>query len=102
MSVQRSIGRTDALRQRLENAGRHAVERRTNRLVLARRTLDSVSPLATLERGYAIVTDAASGRVLTDASVVEVGSAIVARLADGSLQATVTGTATRESPEDES
>ena len=102
MSVQRSIGRTDALRQRLENAGRHAVERKTNRLVLAARALDSVSPLATLERGYAIVTDAASGRVLTDASAVEVGSAIVARLADGSLQATVTRAASTESPGDES
>ena len=90
LGVQRSMGRVDSLRQRLETAAGGAVTRATQRLGLAARTLDSVSPLATLERGYSIITDASSGRILTNASTVEPGTNISARLATGSLEATVT------------
>jgi len=91
LGVQRSIGRLGALRQRLRAAAVRGVEKAGNRLAVAGRALDAVSPLATLDRGYAIVTDADSGRVLTDASRVATGTAIRARLATGSLAATVTG-----------
>jgi exodeoxyribonuclease VII large subunit len=53
------------------------------------RTLNAVSPLATLDRGYAIVTDQGS-RVVTDAASLVVGSPIEARLARGSVRAVVT------------
>jgi exodeoxyribonuclease VII large subunit len=90
LGVQRTVTRVAALQQRLETAAGHTVNRTAQRLGLAARALDSVSPLATLERGYAIVTDAESGRILTDASAVEPGTNIAARLASGSLEATVT------------
>jgi len=64
------------------------VERTQQRLKLASRGLQSLSPLATLERGYAIVTDA-GGKVLTDSGAVTRGSAIDVRLARGGLAATV-------------
>jgi exodeoxyribonuclease VII large subunit len=64
------------------------LERTQQRWQLADRGLASLSPLATLERGYAIVTDA-KGRVLTDGSAAKKGSAIEVRLARGSLAATV-------------
>ena len=64
------------------------VERTQQRLKLASRGLQSLSPLATLERGYAIVTDGA-GKVLTDSGTVAKGSAIDVRLARGGLSATV-------------
>jgi exodeoxyribonuclease VII large subunit len=57
---------------------------------MAMRALHSVSPLATLERGYAIVMDADSGKALTDVSTVTTGSEIRARLHAGELSATVT------------
>ena len=73
----------------------HAVERRVskaeNRLGLARRALDAVSPLRTLERGYAIVTRGADGAVLTQADSVGLGEEIEARLAHGRVRARVTG-----------
>lgn len=53
------------------------------------RTLNAVSPLATLERGYAIVTDAGL-HVVTDAAVLAPGAQIEARVARGSVRATVT------------
>jgi len=53
------------------------------------RTLNAVSPLATLERGYAIVTDTGA-HVVTDASTLAPGVQIAARVARGSVRATVT------------
>jgi len=64
------------------------VENTQQRLKLASRTLQSLSPLATLERGYAIVTDDA-GRVLVDSGGVKRGASIELRLARGGLDATV-------------
>jgi exodeoxyribonuclease VII large subunit len=46
--------------------------------------LDSLSPLAVLQRGYGIVEDG-DGTVLTDATQVKVGDTVIARLARGSL-----------------
>ncbi len=53
------------------------------------RGLEATSPLATLGRGYAIVTRAADGIVLRDASGVAAGTEIEARLARGRLRARV-------------
>jgi exodeoxyribonuclease VII large subunit len=58
------------------------------RLKLAERTLTSLSPLATLERGYAIVMDA-GGKVLTDSGKTTRGAELDVRLARGGLAVTV-------------
>jgi exodeoxyribonuclease VII large subunit len=50
--------------------------------------LEALSPLAILDRGYALVFDS-SGALLKDAARVKVGDEISARLAKGSLTATV-------------
>ena len=88
--VERSIGRLGNIRQRLTTTGRQAISGVEHRLQLAMRALHSVSPLATLDRGYAVVMDTESGKALTDASAVNTGSAIRARLSKGELLATVT------------
>jgi exodeoxyribonuclease VII large subunit len=54
-----------------------------------RTALESLSPLAVLERGYALVFDA-SGKLLKDAGSTEVGQEISARLARGEIVARVT------------
>ncbi len=77
---------------RLAGATRAAVSVRQHRLELAMRGLHSVSPLATLDRGYAIVEDVASGKVLLRGSDTARGSDIRARLAHGEITATVTST----------
>jgi exodeoxyribonuclease VII large subunit len=51
--------------------------------------LESLSPLAILARGYALVFDS-SGRLLKDAARVRPGQGISARLARGEIEATVT------------
>jgi exodeoxyribonuclease VII large subunit len=54
------------------------------RLALAAASLDALSPLAVLQRGYAIAQDAA-GKPLRDASSVKPGDAVSVRLAKGKL-----------------
>ena len=51
--------------------------------------LESLSPLAILERGYALVFDR-EGKLLKDARHVKVGDEISTRLAHGGLHASVT------------
>ncbi len=74
---------------RLPAALAYRLSQSRDRLAGTARALNAVSPLATLERGYAIVTRVADGRVVTDATEVEAGSEIEARLARGRLRARV-------------
>jgi exodeoxyribonuclease VII large subunit len=70
--------------QRLRRAITHLLERRQTTLRHAGHALHAVSPLATLERGYAILFDA-DGQVLRSAQGVAVDTRLRARLADGEL-----------------
>jgi exodeoxyribonuclease VII large subunit len=58
------------------------------RLERMSRALETLSPLAILERGYALVFDAA-GQLVKDAAQVKGGEEISARVARGEIQATV-------------
>jgi exodeoxyribonuclease VII large subunit len=89
-------GRLDAGRQRLDTlvgrldrgmSGRFSEWRAELRLRQSR--LESVSPLATLRRGYAIVRGA-DGSLVRSVAHVETGQQISVELADGRLKANVT------------
>ena len=73
------------LRRRLGLAVGRALEHRREGLAVAAQGLDARSPLATLARGYALVTRAADGAILRDAAAVAPGERIQARLARGAL-----------------
>ena len=89
VSVQRSIARLESLRQRLASGIHESVSDLNHRTALLGRALHSVSPLATLDRGYAIVLDA-DGKAMTDAATASSGDEVRARLAKGELIAKVT------------
>jgi exodeoxyribonuclease VII large subunit len=86
--VRTLASRQEALAARLEAAGREAVRGARERLLPLVRTLNAVSPLATLERGYAIVVDE-RGKILRDAAHAADGEIIEARLAVGRIRARV-------------
>lgn len=77
-----------ATRLRLAAAMRGELARATHRTVVAVRGLDALSPLAVLDRGYALVTSA-SGALVTDAGQVRTGDLIDTRLARGQLRSKV-------------
>jgi exodeoxyribonuclease VII large subunit len=61
---------------------------RRSRLERLSGSLEALSPVAILERGYALVFDA-SGKLLKDSVAVKPGDDIFARLAKGEIQAVV-------------
>jgi exodeoxyribonuclease VII large subunit len=91
--------RAAALRQRLLSAVAGSLNTLEQRLALAARTLDAVSPLGTLARGFAVVRRADDGAVLRDASQVQPGTEIEALLSKGALRATVKGPVTADDDE---
>ena len=58
------------------------------RLALAAASLDALSPLGVLQRGYAIAQDA-SGKLVRDAALVNLGDEVSVRLAKGKLKTRV-------------
>ena len=88
-SRQLAAGRRTLAQQlwRLHNAWQNGHQDSSNRLAMASRALNAVSPLATLERGYAIVEH--KEQVIRDASHLSPGDAISARLGNGSVKARV-------------
>jgi exodeoxyribonuclease VII large subunit len=81
--------RLDELEGRLQFALQRRLERHEARLATLARALSAVSPLATLERGFAVVTRTRDGQLITTAAQVDEGELIEARLASGRLHATV-------------
>lgn len=76
------------VQQRLLHESDINLQTQKQRLAKASELLDSVSPLRTLKRGYAMVTDSDNG-VLTDTKNVNIGDNIQAQLANGKLTCTV-------------
>ena len=72
----------------LAAAARTVLLQRKGRIDQLAGQLEALSPLAILDRGYALVFDS-SGALLKDSAQIKVGDEISARLAKGSLTATV-------------
>ena len=84
-----SIGQElDARVAAMAAAVRNFVFQRRSRLERVSGRLEALSPLAILQRGYALVFDA-SGKVVKDAAQVNPGDEVRARLAKGEITATV-------------
>ncbi len=83
--------RRDALEARLFRAAQVQVSARRSAWTEMRRELQALSPLAVLQRGYALVQDEA-GAVVRSVSQVAVGQLLETRLGDGSFSSNVTAT----------
>ena len=69
----------------------HRLDRADDDVRHQRARARSLSPLATLERGYAVVQDR-DGHVVSSVTGVRTGLALAVRVADGRIHATTTGT----------
>jgi exodeoxyribonuclease VII large subunit len=79
-----------ALRARAHRCLAHRVERAEQELAHTMARIRALSPAATLDRGYAIVTHSGTGAVLRDPAAAHPGDPLHIRLAGGDLPATVT------------
>lgn len=76
------------LRQRLEAIPPRYLEVLRRRLQAQASVLRSLGPDSVLSRGYSLLSDSA-GNVVTSVGQVQVGTSLITRLADGSLESTV-------------
>lgn len=78
------------LRRRLLSAGKDGVQRRRLRFARLVATLDAISPLRVLARGYAVATKGVRGAVVTDAAALKTGDRLHIRFAKGAANCRVT------------
>ena len=81
--------RLEQLQRRFAIAGKQLFADKRTQVSMLTRTLMNVGPHHTLNRGYAIITRRKDGKLVQSADQVQTDDAIDARLASGSLAATV-------------
>jgi len=81
----------EALRERARRTTVHRLDRAVDEIAHHRARARALSPLATLQRGYAVL-QGEDGHVLTSVADVAKGSAVSVRVADGRVHAQVTTT----------
>jgi exodeoxyribonuclease VII large subunit len=90
--IENLILKQKTLNDRLTSAITLQLERTQNRLKNLSRALDTVSPLATLGRGYAIVKSSTSGDIIKDSRQLTIGEEITTQLKKGVVISKVTNT----------
>ncbi|KLV05977.1 exodeoxyribonuclease VII large subunit [Photobacterium aquae] len=86
--LQRQTAQLDTLQQRLKTALDRQLVKANHKLALAAEKLETVSPLATLARGYSITKDS-SGQVVRSAAQVRPGDHLLTSVADGEIHSVV-------------
>ncbi|MDH3924330.1 MAG: exodeoxyribonuclease VII large subunit [Xanthomonadales bacterium] len=81
--------RLDAIRKSLQQVSLSSLNQRQEQLAGLARTLQAVSPLETIGRGYSIITRGDSGEVVYATDQVKPGDRVLARVSDGQLDCTV-------------
>jgi exodeoxyribonuclease VII large subunit len=88
-SLQLYSGRFAQTHERLKQAIQYKLQQLNSELSNLSRTLDAVSPLASLNRGYAIVNKLENNKLVRDARQLSIGDTILTRFARGQTQSTV-------------
>lgn len=86
--IQEKMQLLDNLEQKLTTTQLRILENKHTKLQLLARSLNAISPLATLQRGYAIICNN-QGQVIQNYNQVKPGEKIQTRLAKGKLACTV-------------
>jgi exodeoxyribonuclease VII large subunit len=79
----------DGYRERARRSFRHRLDRGEDDLVHQLARIRALSPLATLRRGYAVLSDA-DGQALSSVATLQAGDRIHIRVGDGRIGATTT------------
>jgi exodeoxyribonuclease VII large subunit len=87
--LQEQIQQLDRVEQRLIRHMQFLLENKNLRLAELSRGLHAISPLATLDRGYAIIKNSQTQQMLVSVASINIGDTITARVRDGHLHCTV-------------
>jgi len=90
LRILNNIQRLDELQGRLERAIQQQLQRKQNNLANASDRLDSLNPQAVLKRGYAIITDQATGQIISHTRQAVPWQPVWLQVQDGSIPAQIT------------
>ncbi len=82
-AIQRDQQRQSNLNERLIIAASLRIKYLNQQLLNVSQTLNAVSPLSTLNRGYALVTEPISGKLISSIEDIKIGDKVITRLAKG-------------------
>jgi len=85
-----NIQRLDELQGRLERSIRQQLQQKQNLLTNMHNRLDSLNPQAVLKRGYAIITDQATGQIISHTRQAIPWQPVWLQVQDGSIPAQIT------------
>lgn len=78
--------RLTLLQQRLSLPLQHQLQNARLRFTTCNKGLETLSPLATLSRGYAIAKDASNNRIINNVKQLQLGDKVTVQLTDGTLK----------------
>ena len=87
--IQQQFLRLERISQRMINRNNELLTSNQNRLQLIAKTLHNVSPLGTLDRGYSIVSEMKTKKIITNANQVKLKSKLEIMLAKGKIIASI-------------
>ncbi|HOF25168.1 MAG TPA: exodeoxyribonuclease VII large subunit [Anaerolineaceae bacterium] len=90
LRILNNIQRLDELQGRLERAIQQQLQRKQNNLANASDRLASLNPQAVLKRGYAIITDQATGQIISHTRQASPWQPVWLQVQDGSIPAQIT------------
>ena len=94
--MQPILNRFDDAKDELLRGFSGMVQQSRYRLESAARELDAVSPMSILQRGYSMITDKKSGKLISSIDNVDEGAETTIRFADGTADAVITALNTLE------
>jgi exodeoxyribonuclease VII large subunit len=88
-NIYRNIEKINTLQIQFKNAIQRKLEKANNEVSNLAKLLNSVSPISTLERGYAIVTERGTNKVVTNTKHLNTGDQLRIKLSSSEIDSTV-------------
>jgi exodeoxyribonuclease VII large subunit len=87
--ISRQIEKINVLQMQFERSIRRTLEKNNDEISSLSHMLNTVSPISTLERGYAIVTEQKTNKIVTNTKHLKTGDPLRIRLAASEIESTV-------------
>ena len=89
LEIQKAISHLSEMQLKITTSTKSSVTKLNSQLTALGKTLDSLSPLKTLDRGYAVARDSKTKKIISNSEKVSINSRINIKLAKGEIAAKV-------------
>ena len=89
LEIQKAISHLSEMQLKISTSTKSSVTKLNSQLTALGKTLDSLSPLKTLDRGYAVARDSKTKKIISNSEKVSINSQIDIKLAKGEIAAKV-------------